>query len=138
MKKYVAFNPIGHFYAVDDSEGYWTTFANGTEGGLWTKADGSADGSWEYDDESSSSGIWSFNNGTTGGQWISSEDDPMKRYVAINPVGVFHAIDDSSGYWTTYADGHPGGVWIKDDGSDHGVWIHDEGSENTGTWWNHD
>ena len=69
------------------------------------------------------------------GQWISTSNDPSTRYTAINPVGVFRAIDDTSGYWTTYADNDAvGGLWIKDDGSDRGTWTPDEGSENAGTW----
>ena len=59
----------------------------------------------------------------------------MTRYVAFNPIGVFHAIDDTSGYWATYSDeDDAGGVWIRDDGSDRGTWTPDDGSVNTGTW----
>ena len=63
----------------------------------------------------------------------------MTRYVAFKPIGVFRAIDDTSGYWTTYVDeDDAGGVWIKDDGSDRGTWTPYDGSENTGTWQNND
>ena len=58
----------------------------------------------------------------------------MTRYIAFKPVGVFHSIDDSSGYWTAYPDEREGGLWITDDGSQSGEWVYDEGSSNSGTW----
>jgi hypothetical protein len=48
-------------------------------------------------------------------------------YVALMPVGKFLSIDDSSGYWTTFADEREGGLWITDDGSENGEWVYDEG-----------
>ena len=62
----------------------------------------------------------------------------MTRYIAFEAVGRFHAIDDSSGYWTTYTyeNGTDAGLWIKEDGSDNGGWDYDEDSENSGIWWN--
>jgi hypothetical protein len=42
----------------------------------------------------------------------------MTIYAAHESIGEFLAIDDSSGYWTTYTDGTEGGVWARADGSD--------------------
>ena len=48
MTRYSAVLPIGTFRSSDDSEGYWTTFINGT-GGFWIKADGADSGVWIFD-----------------------------------------------------------------------------------------
>ena len=41
MTIYVGHESIGEFLAIDDSSGYWTTYTDSTEGGAWTRADGS-------------------------------------------------------------------------------------------------
>jgi hypothetical protein len=95
MTIYVALMPVGKFYSIDESSGYWTSFANETDGGLWIKTDGSEHGSWSHDEGSETSGTWKYSNGTDGGQWVSTENEPMNKYAAVNPIGTFYSSDDS-------------------------------------------
>ena len=104
MTIYAAHEPIGEFLAIDDSPGYWTTYTDGTEGGVWARADGSDQGTWYNDEGTEYTGTWYNSDNTYSGWWVSTEDDNMMKYAAINPVGRFHSIDDVSGYWTTYSE----------------------------------
>jgi hypothetical protein len=138
MMKYVAVNPVGRFHSIDDASGYWTTYSDDTEGGLWIKEDGSENGAWIYDEGSETSGTWWNSDNDVSGVWLSLEDDPMTRYVAFSAVGNFLSIDDTSGYWTAYANETQDGSWIRADGSDRGSFSYDDESEYTGIWWNID
>jgi hypothetical protein len=62
----------------------------------------------------------------------------MTRYFAFSAIGNFMSIDDTSGYWTAYANETQDGSWIRADGSDRGSFSYDDESEYTGIWWNID
>ena len=90
--RYGSVTPIGVYHAIDDSSGFWSYYAD-YPAGTWIKADGSIHGYWVYDYNSEIYGTWSFTNGTFGGQWISTTEDPMTKYVAFMPIGIFYFID---------------------------------------------
>jgi hypothetical protein len=134
--RYMAVNPVGVFYSIDESSGYWTTYVNETDGGLWIRADGSEHGSWAHYDGSTTTGTWETTDGDSSGQWVSTTDNELTKYIALNEIGTFQVSDGSSGYWTTYADDTYGGLWIKTDGSDQGSWNYNDGATDSGSWWN--
>ena len=123
----------GIWYHIDGSIGTWTVTTEG-ESGEWSRDDDTDSGTWSYDDGTTTIGTWQNSDNTESGQWVSTIEDSYTRYIAVNPVGVFHSIDESSGYWTTYANETDGGLWIRADGTEHGSWAHDDGSTTTGTW----
>ena len=122
------------WYSVHGSTGTWTLADDGQSGTIFLE-DSSEYGTWQYDEGTQDSGTWSFTNvtGTFSGQWISTTEDPYTMISALNPIGVYYAIDGSSGFWASYDDTWD--LWIKADFSVRGFSAYDDTSETTGTWY---